>query len=332
MLNINNHKIEDNFSKLNNEIKIEMLRKMFEIRHLENAIDELIMGAKVHGSVHLCVGQEASAVGAVYAIKKNDYITSNHRGHGHCIAKGARMDLMIAEILGKKTGYCSGRGGSMHIADVKSGNLGTNGIVGGGIGVATGAALTCKLKKNNRVVLCFFGDGAANRGIFHSSLNMASIWNLPIIYVCENNVYGLSMPVKDAFNIKKISDRKFAYGIDGLTIDGNDITEVFNCINHFAEKCRNGKGPFLIESLTYRWKGHSKSDAQVYRTKEEVKSWMERDPIKKYKGFLIDNSILNEKGINNLENNVVNELKEALEFAINSPFPDKSEAEDKIYA
>ena len=329
---VDSYKIEDKFRKLYNEIKIEMLRRMYEIRFFENQIEQLQMSGDIHGSCHLCIGQEATAVGAIYAINKDDYITSNHRGHGHCIAKGLRMDLMAAEILGKATGYCGGRGGSMHIADITSGLLGTNGIVGGGIGIATGAALSCKLKKNNKVVLCFLGDGAANRGIFHSSINMASIWNLPIIYICENNLYGLSMNVKDAINIKKISDRKYAYGIDGLTFDGNDIIEVFNHIKHFVEKSRVGKGPFLLEALTYRWRGHSRSDKQVYRTKKEVKEWIEKDPIKKYERFLIDDDILKIEEVEPLQKSVQGDLKKSFRFAIESPFPDKSDVLDNIYA
>jgi len=220
----------------------------------------------------------------------------------------------------------------MHIADVSSGNLGANGVVGGSIGIATGAALTCKMKGNGKIVICFFGDGAANQGIFHSSINIASIWNLPVIYLCENNVYGMSTSVKEAFNIRKISDRKLAYGIDGLTIDGNNLIEVFNAVSHFADECRSGRGPVLIESLTYRWSGHSKSDAQVYRTKEEVKRWKEKDPIKRYKEILINQKILSENKDKELEKEAANKIKEAAKFALDSPFPDPSEVEDDVYA
>jgi pyruvate dehydrogenase E1 component alpha subunit len=262
----------------------------------------------------------------------DDYITSTHRGHGHCIAKGADLNIMMAELLGKRTGYCKGKGGSMHIADVGSGNLGANGVVGGSIGIATGAALTCKMKRNGKIVVCFFGDGAANQGIFHGSINMASIWDLPIIYLCENNVYGMSTSVKEAFNIEKISDRKCAYGIEGLTIDGNNLVEVFNAVSHFTGECRAGRGPVLIESLTYRWMGHSKSDAQVYRTKEEIKQWVERDPIERYKKILIDQKILTEKEDRDLEKEAISQIEEAAKFARESPFPEPSEVEDDVYA
>ena len=331
-IDIDGFKIEDSFSGLNNDLKVEMLRKMYEIRHFENEAEQFIIRGMIHGTCHLYTGEEATAVGAIYAIKGDDYITSTHRGHGHCIAKGANLNIMMAELLGKKTGYSKGKGGSMHIADVKSGNLGANGVVGGSIGIATGAALTCKMKKNGKIVVCFFGDGAANQGIFHSSLNMASIWDLPVIYLCENNVYGMSTSIKDAFNIEKISDRKSAYGIEGLTINGNDLVEVFNTVSYFAGSCRAGKGPVLIESLTYRWTGHSKSDAQVYRTREEIKKWVERDPIKRYRDILIDGKILTEKDDRDLEKEVIKKLQEASEFAKESPFPDPSEVEDDVYA
>lgn len=330
--NINGYKIENKFEDLNDNIKIEMLRKMYEIRHLENEAEQFIIRGMIHGTCHLYIGEEATAVGAVYAIDSRDYITSTHRGHGHCIAKGADLNIMMAELLGKKTGYSKGKGGSMHIADVRLGNLGANGVVGGSIGIATGAALTCKMKKNGKIVVCFFGDGAANQGIFHGSINIASIWDLPVIYLCENNVYGMSTPIKEAFNIKKISDRKCAYGIEGLTIDGNDLIEVFNTVSYFADRCRAGKGPVLIESLTYRWSGHSKSDAQVYRTREEVKEWKEKDPIKRYRQVLIDGKILTEKDDRDLEKEVISKIQEASEFAKDSPFPDPSEVEDDVYA
>jgi len=329
---IDGYRMEDKFNGLDDSIKIEMLRKMYEIRHFENETEQFIIRGMIHGTCHLYIGEEATAVGAIYAINDDDYITSTHRGHGHCIAKGADLNIMMAELLGKKTGYCKGKGGSMHIADVGSGNLGANGVVGGSIGIATGAALTCKMKKNGKIVVCFFGDGAANQGIFHGSINMASIWDLPIIYLCENNVYGMSTSVKEAFNIEKISDRKCAYGIEGLTIDGNNLVEVFNAVSHFTGECRAGRGPVLIESLTYRWMGHSKSDAQVYRTKEEIKQWVERDPIERYKKILIDQKILTEKEDRDLEKEAISQIEEAAKFARESPFPEPSEVEDDVYA
>ena len=331
-LDIDGHKIKDYFIGLADDIKIEMLKRLYQIRHFEAETEQFIIKGQIHGTCHLYVGEEATAVGAVYAIEKNDYITSTHRGHGHCIAKGADLSLMMAELFGKETGYCKGRGGSMHIADVTGGNLGANGIVGGSIDIATGAALTCKMKEKGKIVVCFFGDGAANRGNFHGALNMASIWDLPILYVCENNQYGMSMPVKEAFNIRRISDRKCAYNIEGLTIDGNDLVEVYNTARHFADYARTGKGPVLIECLTYRWKGHSKSDAQVYRTREEVKTWMEKDPINRYKSVLIKAGIITEKVDIEIEAEVIDELKKAVKFAEESPFPDPLRVEEDVYA
>jgi TPP-dependent pyruvate/acetoin dehydrogenase alpha subunit len=331
-ITIDKHKIKDSFSALKKNIKVEMLKKMYEIRHFEAATEQYIIRGKIHGTCHLYVGEEATAAGAIYAIDKKDYITSTHRGHGHCIAKGAELNVMMAELLGKSTGYCKGKGGSMHIADVTAGNLGANGIVGGSIDIATGAALTCRMKEKDKIVLCFFGDGAANRGNFHGSLNMASIWDLPIIYVCENNQYGMSMPAKEAFNIKRISDRKCAYNIEGMTVDGNNIVEVYNTIKHFTVYWRCGKGPVLVECLTYRWKGHSKSDAQVYRAKEEVKDWMDRDPIPRYRNTLIESKVITEKDDRKIEEEVLKEIEDANRFAEESPFPDPSEVEEDVYA
>ncbi len=329
---IDGYQIEDGFSQLEGKKKIEMLKKMYQIRYFEEQTEQFIIRGMIHGTCHLYTGQEASAVGAVYAIGGDDYITSTHRGHGHCISKGADLKRMMAELLGKKTGYCKGKGGSMHIADIESGNLGANGIVGGGLGIATGAGLTCKMKyANEKMVLCFFGDGAANQGIFHESVNMASIWGLPVIYFCENNIYGMSTPTDDAFNIDKISDRKLAYGIEGLTIDGNDVAQVYNTVAHFAQACRKGKGPVLIEAQTYRWKGHSKSDAQVYRSKKEVKEWMQKDPIKRYAQKLVKEDVMGEAEVSQLEEEVGNTIAEAVDFAKESAFPSPSEVEDDVY-
>lgn len=332
ILNIDGHKIEDRFSGLTNGVKVEMLKKMYHIRHFENEVEQFLIRGMIHGTCHLYSGEEATAVGAISALNASDYISSTHRGHGHCIAKGADLSSMMAELLGKKTGFCGGKGGSMHIADIDSGNLGANGIVGGSIGIATGAALTCKMKNNGKIVVCFFGDGASNRGIFHGSLNMASIWDLPVIYLIENNMYGMSTPAKEILNIKKISDRKYAYGIDGLTIDGNDLVEVFNTISHFGSLVRKGKGPVLVESLTYRHKGHSKSDAQIYRTKEEVSAWKAKDPILRYKELLIEEKILTRKEDKDLEGETIEEIKKATDFAKESPFPDPKDIEKDVYA
>ncbi len=331
-LEIDDHRIKNSFACLDDDIKIDMLKKMRQIRAFEMQAEQFIIRGMIHGTCHLYIGEEACAVGAVSALQADDYITSTHRGHGHCIAKGADLDRMMAELLGKSTGYCRGRGGSMHIADVEAGNLGANGIVGGSIGIATGAGLTSLMKGNGKTVLCFFGDGATNRGIFHGAVNMASIWKLPVIYFCENNVYGMSTPVKESFNIRKISDRKLSYGIDGLTIDGNDVTEVFNVVSHYREYCQAGKGPVLVEAETYRWRGHSKSDAQVYRTKDEVSQWMKKDPIKRYEARLIAENIISRKDAEDIEADAAEDIRKASDFADESPFPDPASVEEDVYA
>ncbi len=328
----NNFRIADKFEELSKSKKIEMLRKMYEIRYFEVEVDKFVLRGMIYGTCHLYTGEEASAVGAISAIDKTDYIVSTHRGHGHCIAKGADLNIMMAELLGKGNGYCKGKGGSMHIADLDSNNLGANGIVGGGLGIAAGAALTCALKKNNRVVIGFFGDGASNEGMFHESLNLASIWKLPVIYICENNQYGMSTSIKRSMNIDRVSKRAESYGIDGITIDGNNIIEVYNTVSHFAKHCRENLGTVLIESLTYRWRGHSKHDSQVYRTKEEVERWKKLDPIKKYKEYLIKNKLITEEEDKEIENTAIKDIKDAAAFAEKSEYPDISEVEKDVYA
>jgi acetoin:2,6-dichlorophenolindophenol oxidoreductase subunit alpha len=312
-------------------ILIKMLKQMLTIRYFEEQVDKFYMKGEVHGTGHLYIGMEAVAVGAMSALDKEDVITSTHRGHGHCIAKGTDLKLMMAELLGKATGCCKGKGGSMHIADISLGNLGANGIVGGGIPIATGAALAIKKMKTNQVVLCFFGDGATNQGVFHESINMASIWNLPIIYIIENNKYGMGFPVEKAVNIDKLSKRASAYGLKGMTIEGNDVIGVYKTTNKLIEKIRNGGAPVVLECMTYRWKGHSKMDAERYRTKEEVASWKKKCPIIKYKKHLIDETILGSEEIKNIEEDVQAQITEAAKFAIDSPFPDPEDVLKDVY-
>ncbi|HUT21402.1 MAG TPA: thiamine pyrophosphate-dependent dehydrogenase E1 component subunit alpha, partial [Anaerolineae bacterium] len=242
---------------------------MYTIRAFEEMAEQLYTLGKVHGTMHLSIGMEASAVGAIAALRPDDLILSTHRGHGHCIAKGADLERMMAEFMGKETGYCRGRGGSMHIADVEGGNLGANGVVGGGLATAMGVGLGLKMQGSDRICLCFFGDGAANLGPFHESLNMAAIWSLPVVFVCENNQYAMSFSVKRAFAIDRISDRAAAYGMPGTTVDGNDLLAVREAVSEAVQRARGGGGPSLIENVTYRWRGHSKSDANRYRTQEE---------------------------------------------------------------
>jgi TPP-dependent pyruvate/acetoin dehydrogenase alpha subunit len=278
------------------------------------------------------IGQEASAVGSILALRAEDYILSTHRGHGHCIAKGADINLMMAEFLGKETGYCRGRGGSMHIADMQGRNLGANGVVGGGIPLAVGVGLSLQMRATGEVVMCFFGDGAANQGAFHEALNMAAIWHLPVVYVCENNQYGMSMSTQRAFNIDHISQRADSYGIPGVTVDGNDILAVYDAASEAVKRARSGGGPTLVECVTYRWKGHSKSDQELYRTKEEIEAWKRKDPIKRFRGLLVSEGILDEEEVSKIEEEASRTIAAALEFAKSSPEPDVDTTLEGVYA
>ncbi|RZI51140.1 pyruvate dehydrogenase (acetyl-transferring) E1 component subunit alpha [Aeribacillus pallidus] len=317
---------------ITDERLVELYKQMWLIRYFDEKVDQFFAKGMIHGTTHLCVGQEATAAGSIAVLQEKDKITSTHRGHGHCIAKGATVDRMMAELFGKVTGYCKGKGGSMHIADVEKGNLGANGIVGGGIPLAVGAALTSKMKNEGYVVLCFFGDGAANEGSFHESLNLASIWDLPVVFICENNQYGMSGSVKEMFNIENIADRAQAYGIPGKVIDGNDMLEVMNTVYEAVEHARSGKGPVLIEAKTYRWKGHSKSDAKKYRTREEEQEWRKKDPIKRFKEYLIEKGVLTEEKAEQLREEAFQEIEDAVKFAENSPEPSVDTLLEDVYA
>ena len=328
---------------LTKEELVTYLRQMMEIRALENNIANLLSKAVLKGASHLYAGQEAVAVGAVGALRHDDLITSTHRGHGHAHAHGdsaalspeekqAHFNKMMAEVLGRSGGYCRGKGGSMHIADVAHGNLGATGIVGGNIPVAVGAALAQKLQGSDRVVLCFFGDGAANTGNFHEALNMASLWDLPVIFVVENNLYAMSVPWAKASKMPRISDRSRAYGIPGETVDGMSALEVRRAVAQAAERARSGQGPTLIETLTYRWYGHSHSDPRAYRTREEEAEWKQRDPIKKLKSDLEAVGMLTETEFDSLEEGVQNKLNEAMNFSEGSPEPNPDELYTDLYA
>jgi pyruvate dehydrogenase E1 component alpha subunit len=305
---------------------------MYTIRTFEEMAEQLYALGKVHGTMHLSIGMEASAVGAIAALRPDDYILSTHRGHGHCIAKGADLKRMMAEFMGKETGYCRGRGGSMHIADVKGGNLGANGVVGGGLATAMGVGLGLKMQGSDRICLCFFGDGAANLGPFHESLNMAAIWGLPVVYVCENNQYAMSFSVKRAFAIEHISDRAAAYGMPGATVDGNDLLAVHEAVREAVERARRGEGPSLVENVTYRWRGHSKSDANRYRTQEEIEAWKQKCPIARFRKQLIVRGELTEAEADEIERQARDEIDAAVAFAEASPEPDLSAIEEGVYA
>ncbi|WP_416358429.1 thiamine pyrophosphate-dependent dehydrogenase E1 component subunit alpha [Aureimonas phyllosphaerae] len=307
------------------------LRQMHLIRRFEEGAEESYMRGLIHGTMHLSIGQEASAVGTCLALTDTDQITSTHRGHGHCIAKGAEVGRMFAEFFGKETGYCRGRGGSMHIADVTKGNLGANGIVGGGLPIAVGAALSMKMQKRADVVVSFFGDGANNEGAFHEALNMASIWKLPVVFVCENNKYGMSVSTERSTAVKNIAERAVAYSMPGVTVDGNSLSDVAEASVAAIERARRGEGPTLIECKTYRHRGHSKSDRNRYRTKEEIDDWISKDPIGRFEAELIQYGIVSEGDVEEIRAGVERDIAEGIEFAKNSPSPDPSDATRFVY-
>jgi len=308
-----------------------MLSKMLEIRLFEEKIEALFMKNLIGGTVHLYIGEEAVAVGACAALQKEDYIVSNHRGHGHCIAKGGDSRKMMAEILGKETGYCRGKGGSMHVSDIEIGNLGANGIVGAGIPIASGAALALKLQQRKQVVVCFFGDGASNTGSFHEGINLASVNSLPVVFVCENNCYAISSSFSNTFCISNISDRAQSYGIPGISIDGMDVIGVYEAMQNAVDRARKGAGPSFIECMTYRFKGHYIGDPGIYRTKKELEGWRKKDPIERLKKSLKKNKILSAKDIQKIEAEAAAKIKDAEEFALNSPEPKGEEAFLSVY-
>ncbi len=318
--------------ELNRQLCVNMLTQMYEIRFFEETVDDLFARGLVHGTMHLSIGQEASAVGSISALRPEDFILSTHRGHGHCIAKGADIKLMMAEFMGKETGYCRGRGGSMHIADMEGRNLGANGVVGGGIPLAVGVGLSLKMRGTEEIVMGFFGDGAANQGAFHEALNMAAIWDLPVVYVCENNQYGMSMSVSRAFKVENISQRAVGYGMQGMTVDGNDVLQVYEAATEAVERARAGEGPTLLECKTYRWKGHSKSDQERYRTKEEIESWKKKDPIIRFRQLLIDQGVIGEEEAGQIEAEAGRAIAEALEYAKASPEPSVDTILEGLYA
>lgn len=295
------------------------LATMWTIRRFEEAVDDLFARGLMHGTMHLSIGQEAVATGACMSLNDDDLITSTHRGHGHCIAKGADLQRMMAELLGKQTGYCCGRGGSMHIADVATGNLGANGIVAGGIPIAAGAGLSQKLQHSGRVVISFFGDGATNEGAFHEGLNLAAIWDLPVVFICENNGYGMSMSTARSTRVGKISERAASYGMPSVTVDGNDLQAVFDAVGEAVGRARSGMGPSLVDAETYRWKGHSKSDKNLYRTKDEIEDWKARDPITLFEQAVNQAGTLNEDELGAIRSEAMNQLKFATRRALAEP-------------
>lgn len=337
LMKFDNEKTTDVLKKskalgLSDENLVEMYQTMISIRLFEEMADKLYALGKVHGTMHLSAGQEGVAVGTGRVKREDDYLLNHHRGHGHFIASGADIKRMMAEFLGKETGYCKGRGGSMHIADVDANNLGANGIVGGGIQLAAGVGLAIKMMEKDQVVLVIFGDGAANQGILHESFNMAAIWDLPIVYLCENNRYGMSADITEMSSKVPFKDRALAHGIPGYYIDGNDVLAVYEYMHNAFEHARSRKGPVFVEAQTYRYFGHSKSDRNLYRTKEEIEEWKQRDPIDRFEQLLLQADIITEDDVEKTDQEMNQLIDEAVEFAENSPEPDASEVMEWVYA
>ncbi len=316
---------------LSNEKLIQMYRTMKRIREFETKAAELFAEGRIPGFVHLYIGEEAVATGVCANLKDSDYITSTHRGHGHIIAKGGDLKYMFAELFGRETGYCKGKGGSMHIADADRGILGANGIVGAGHNIAVGAGLSAKYRDTDQVCVCFFGDGSTNQGTFHEALNMASIWKLPVIFVCENNLYGISMHQSRHQAIQDVADRAVAYNMPGVVVDGNDVLAVYEAAKEAVDRARNGQGPTLIECKTYRHRGHFEGDPTVYRDEDEVKEWLQKDPIPRLVEFMLDNNVVTEEEIKKIDEEIAAEIEEAIKFAEESPFPPVEAAVEDIY-
>ncbi len=309
-----------------------MYERMLKIRHFEDRVKDLFAAGEMPGFVHLYLGQEAVAVGACTPLNDDDYITSTHRGHGHIIAKGGDMKRMMAELYGKATGYNKGKGGSMHIADPRLGILGANGIVGAGLPIATGAGLSAKLRKSGQVAICFFGDGASNEGTFHEAVNIAAAFDLPVVYVCENNLYAVGTKQSDVRKVEDIADRGGGYAIPGLALDGNNVIAVYEACREAVDRARAGMGPTLIECKTYRWRTHFEGEPDTYRPPEEVEAWIKREPIAPYRKSLIDQGVLTEAEAAGVEADVLKELDAAVEFARQSPLPEPKSALEGLWA
>jgi TPP-dependent pyruvate/acetoin dehydrogenase alpha subunit len=308
------------------------LLQMYQVRAFEEQAEKSYMAGKIHGTMHLSIGQEASAIGSISTLEKSDYIIGHHRGHGLCIAKGADLNLMMAEFYGKENGYCRGRGGSMHIADVKGGNLGANGVVGGGIPMAVGIGIGLKMKGENQVLLAFFGDGAASTGAFHESMILAVLFQVPVVFICENNQYAMSFAANDWTTSKKIAAHGEIYGMNSESNDGNDLLVVKNSVQKAVDLARSGGGPSLIVNDTYRWRGHSKSDRNRYRTPEEIEDWKKKDPILKFRDYCVTEKLLTEKEADQIKETGYADIEAARVFAEASPEPTVETLEEGVYA
>lgn len=310
---------------------VEMLRTMLRIRTFEESVQKEFAAGNIPGIVHLYLGEEAIAAGACANLRTDDYIVSTHRGHGHLIAKGGKTDLMMAEVLGKKTGYCHGKGGSMHVADPDIGMLGANGIVGAGLPIATGAAASAQIRGTDQVAICFFGEGASNTSRFHESINMGAAWKLPVIYLIENNLWAVSTRSTDVMGESELTDRAIGYGIPGVSVDGNDAVAVYKAVETAVARARKGDGPTLLECKTYRWRGHMEGDPQFYKPKEEAAEWLKKDPLPRYRKYLVDGGVMTTGEIEGVEREMVEEMEKALKFAKDSPFPAPEETLEDVF-
>jgi TPP-dependent pyruvate/acetoin dehydrogenase alpha subunit len=327
-------KAESGSMKLSRDTLAGMYRRMWLIRYFDENAKLLYQQDKIRGTTHAYIGEEAVAVGACAALNPDDYITSTHRGHGHCLAKGGDPRRMMAELLGKATGYCKGKGGSMHIADLDLGILGANGIVGGGIGIATGAAFSADLRGSGQVAVCFFGDGASNQGILMEAANMAALWKLPVIYLCEENQYAEFSPCRPFIAIGRIELKALAFGLAGATVDGNDVLAVYEAVREVAGRARAGGGPALLVAQTYRIEGHTVGDPLTYRPKGEVDEWKSagRDPISRFGRVLVDEAGFSEEELGALRQEAEAQIDEAIAFALAGPEPDIDALWEDVYA
>jgi TPP-dependent pyruvate/acetoin dehydrogenase alpha subunit len=315
-----------------NDVLIRLYRTMQQIRQFEDKIYFLFLQGAMPGTIHLYQGQEAVAAGVCANLRKEDIITSTHRPHGHAIAKGVSLKSMMAELFAKSTGCSKGKGGSMHVGDIAVGAIPAIAIVAAGMPIATGAALAFKMRKTDRVAVCFFGDGGANEGAFHEALNMAAIWSLPVIFVCENNLYGASTHVSKVVRVKQISERAAAYGIPGVTVDGNNVIDVFTATQQAVERARAGEGPTLIECMTYRLGGHSRRDACGYRPEGEKEEWAKRDPLLVMRTYLVEKGICTEAACDQIAQEVEREIEDAVQYAQAGPDPEPEAALEDVFA
>lgn len=322
------------FSSVDSEQWLYMYQQMCRIRSFDESANELYLSAKLPGLTHMYIGQEAVAVGVCEALRQDDYITSTHRGHGHCLAKGASVDRMFAELLGKEAGYCRGKGGSMHIADQDSGNLGANAIVGGSAGIATGAALSIKMRRTDQVAVCFFGEGALGQGLLYEVMNMAQLWRLPVIYVCENNLYNEYTHYTQT-TAGSLTARAEAFGLHAAEVDGQDIRAVYHTALRLVERARHGEGPAFLLCHTYRYHGHHVGDInrEYYRSKEEEQHWRaERDPLKLLSGWMIDEGLAEASLFEQIEARARTEIEAGVQFALAAPYPGLEEVDQDVYA